>query len=382
MIRAYCIIAAAVASVLPSVAQAYPQWQFSSGTSACGQCHYAPVGGGLVRSYARDAVGEELSTWEGDGSFAHGLVELPGWLDLGFDGRGAFLRHDAGSPEGPTTAVFPMQADLSGRVARGAFSLAGIVGVHGRARAVPDRPAMTDRFSPSPTGRLVSREHYVMWRPSARGPYARAGRFYAPYGLRLAEHITYVRRDLGMNLFEENHSLSGGVVYADWEMHATGFLPGALLHQPGSPESGFALMGERRLADMLALGLSGRAGYTEDGRRWQGGLFAKAYLKAMLTLFMMEANIVNWKTSGGATVNQFVGYGGLTVFPVRGLWLGLFCERRQSDLRVQDNATNAVNAQINWFPYPHIETMLIGRLQKAVGQEVSLTMLFQLHYYL
>ena len=38
-----------------------------------------------------------------------------------------------------------------------------------------------------------------MWRPAALGPYVRAGRFFAPFGLRLAEHYAYVRRDTGYN---------------------------------------------------------------------------------------------------------------------------------------------------------------------------------------
>jgi hypothetical protein len=336
----------------------------------------------LLRGYGRDAVGEDLSTWEGDGSFAHGLVELPEWLDLGFDGRGAYLKHNAGNPEGPATAFFPMQADVSGRVAAGAFSLSAVAGVHGRARTPPQRPIKLDVFPPASTGSMVSREHYVMWRPAARGPYARVGRFYAPYGLRLSEHIAYVRRDLGMYLLDETYNLSGGVVYADWELHATGFMPGTLLQDLGSLECGFAILGERRLADMAALGLSGRAAYTEDARRWQGGIFAKAYMKSALTLFMMEANIVNGRSAAGDVVNQFVGYAGLTMFPVRGLWLGAFCERLQSDLRLKNSATSALNGQINWFPYPHIEFMLIGRLQKAAGQEVAQTLLLQLHYFL
>src|SRR4051812_43224672 len=83
----------------PRTAQAYPQWQFSSGTSRCNQCHFSPAGGGLVTGYARDAVGEDLSSIKGNGAFLHGAVELPSWLAIGFDGRGAVLSHDAGGPK-------------------------------------------------------------------------------------------------------------------------------------------------------------------------------------------------------------------------------------------------------------------------------------------
>ena len=191
-------------------AWAYPQWQFSSGTSRCSQCHYAPAGGGLINGYGRDAAGEELSTWEGDGSFLHGAVELPKSVALGFDCRFSVLAHDVGEARGATFAYFPMQADVYVRLALGdAFSVS-------RNRRL-SRPGplgrRTDghgRGAPHRDSRFISREHYLMWRPAAQGVYARAGRFFAPFGLRLAEHYAYVRRDLGFNLLEERYSVSLG----------------------------------------------------------------------------------------------------------------------------------------------------------------------------
>ena len=38
----------------PRQAAAYPQFQFSSGTTRCGQCHYSPSGGTLITSWGRD----------------------------------------------------------------------------------------------------------------------------------------------------------------------------------------------------------------------------------------------------------------------------------------------------------------------------------------
>src|SRR3954469_6079113 len=99
------------AGLAPRAAQAYPQWQFSSGTSRCNQCHFAPAGGGLITNYARDAVGEDLSSFQGNGGFLHGAVELPGWLALGLNARGALVRSDVHNPDGPQTAIFPMQLD-------------------------------------------------------------------------------------------------------------------------------------------------------------------------------------------------------------------------------------------------------------------------------
>ena len=139
-------------------AWAYPQWQFSSGTSRCSQCHYAPAGGGLINGYGRDAAGEDLSTWEGDGSFLHGAVELPKSIALGFDGRFSVLAQNIGEARGATFAYFPMQADAYVRLALGdAFSFAGTVGYRGQARSV-DEPTGTGAAVPI-ASRFISREH-------------------------------------------------------------------------------------------------------------------------------------------------------------------------------------------------------------------------------
>jgi len=42
-------------------AAAYPQFQFSSGTNRCGQCHYSPAGGGMLTSWGRDESGDTIS---------------------------------------------------------------------------------------------------------------------------------------------------------------------------------------------------------------------------------------------------------------------------------------------------------------------------------
>jgi hypothetical protein len=115
-----------------SDAQAYPQWQFSSGTTRCSQCHYSPAGGGQLTNYGRDAIGEDLSTWEGDGSFLHGAAELPDWLKLSADLRGAFVANDDGGPNQPSSALFPMQVDGHLRLEFDAFSFNAIGGVRGQ----------------------------------------------------------------------------------------------------------------------------------------------------------------------------------------------------------------------------------------------------------
>src|SRR5215471_8450234 len=364
-----------LASARPALA--YPQFQFSSGTTRCGQCHYSPSGGGLITSWGRDESGDTISLG-GDGSFLHGATTLPSWLALGADFRAAFLYNNVGGPESPEIAkipigssfylpFFPMQLDVYGRAAYEAYSLNVTIGDRGVVRPVdPTLSGRTGDFA----ARLMSREHYFMWRPSATGPYVRAGRFFAPYGLRLAEHIYFVRRYTGFNLYEETYNLSGGYVADDWEVHATAFLgiPTSLpdfLGAVGIPESGGAVYAEKRFAGMAALGVQSRIGIASEEARYQGGAVGKLWIEQARLLVLAEADFIRQQVpAASAGQNQFVSYIGAT-YIIRGFMAGAAYERFQEDLAVSGTGRNAYDAEVNLFPGAHFEVGLLGRYQKA-----------------
>jgi hypothetical protein len=386
MTRRTCLAAASLLFGLlawtPGTARAYPQWQFSSGTSRCSQCHFSPSGGGLVNGYGRDAVGDELSTWEGDGAFAHGAIELPKAVAIGFDFRYAVLSHDVGEAPGPQLAYFPMQADLELRAAfTEAVSAYVNVGYRGQARD-NEEALGAGGAQPATQSRFISREHYLMWRPAALGAYVRAGRFFAPFGLRLAEHSTYVRRDTGYNTLEESYSLSLGWVKNSWELHLTGFAPDVVRYL-GSTERGGAGMLEVRVGEATALGASARVGMTDDRYRYTGGVFGKTYFEGAKSLIQTELNLIHSTFPGGSTTTQgFVGYLGVSFFPGTGFWVTPFAERTQTSIAVRDSATNSAGMQLNWFPYPHFEIVAMGRFQAPTGDSTAMTGLLFLHYFL
>src|SRR5215831_17751689 len=112
-----CLLVAGVGTVgFARGAAAYPQFQFSSGTNKCSQCHFSPAGTGLISSWGRSESGDTISM-AGDGAFLHGAVNLPSWLALGADLRGATTRTTDGGDQSPQSAIFPMQADLYARFA-------------------------------------------------------------------------------------------------------------------------------------------------------------------------------------------------------------------------------------------------------------------------
>ena len=364
-------------------ARAYPQWQLSSGAVRCNQCHYAPAGGGLINSYGRDAVGDQLSTFGGNGAFLHGAVSLPSWLALGGDLRGAFVDEDVGDPGGPTVAVFPMQADAEARVALPAgFSIEGVLGLRGQVRD-PDTLVPYQNFQPVSTSELVSREHYLMWEPEAVGPYLRVGRFYAPYGLRLAEHILYINQDLGYDELQETYNVSGGFVYPNAELHLTAFAPDFIRHI-GSDEKGFAAYLESRFHDdTIALAGQLRLAISPGVTKFMGGVVAKGYLERLHLMLLGEVDAVNWTFTdlGDYSRAQIVGAAGFTLFPVTGVMITLLGERNQVDVQV-DDAYTAGTLLVNWFPYAHFEMQLMERVQVPSGGSANNTLFFQIHYFL
>ena len=373
----------AVLAATEGTAAAYPQWQLSSGSARCNECHYAPAGGGLITSYGRDAIGSELSTFEGNGAFLHGKVSPPAWLAVGADLRGAFVANGVQDPAGTAVAAFPMQADAGVRVAVPyGFSATATVGYLGQIRdnedIVPD-----DSFQPNTASRFISREHFLTWQPASVGPYVRAGRFYAPFGLRFLEHVFYTRRDLGFDHLKETYNVAGGWIYNAWELHLTAFAPDFVRHE-GSDERGFSALYEARLLhDTLALGVQLRIADAPGATRYIYGGLAKYYLQPIRTLFLAEVDVVHLDFDGNAigVRTQMIGLAGFAVLPVRGLIVTLLGERNQVDVLVRDAAWTAGDLMVNWFPYPHFEAQVMGRLQFPAGGDVAKTLFAQLHYF-
>jgi hypothetical protein len=365
-------------------AAAYPQFQFSSGTTRCGQCHFAPAGTGLINEWGRGEAGDTISRG-GDGAFLHGLWTPPSWVALGGDFRLASLANATGGPESPELVTFPMQVDgYAHFVLPQGFSLNLIVGDRGITRPTDD--TVGGRIT-SAAHRFISREHYLMWRPSATGPYARIGRYFPTYGLRLVEHIFYVRRFTGNALYEEPYALSGGYIADDWEVHASTFtsVPSSFpdfLQSIGYGESGGTAYGEMRFAGMAALALQTRIGVADEQSRYQGGAVAKIWYEPARLMFLGEADVIRQQIKSSIGQTQFVSFTGLTFIPIRGLMSTVAYERFQQDLNVKNTAHNAYDLEINFFPWAHIELLGLGRIQhNGDGSNATLGML-QFHYYL
>jgi hypothetical protein len=97
-----------------SKAEAFPEL-IRHGYVNCVSCHISPSGGGLINDYGRSFSREGLSTFSrpGEEGVLHGLIgreQLPKWLTVGGDARGAQVHHENEFVrEG---RFYTMQADL------------------------------------------------------------------------------------------------------------------------------------------------------------------------------------------------------------------------------------------------------------------------------
>lgn len=353
-------------------ARAYPQFQFSTGNTQCSLCHFSPVGGGLINAYGRYEAEATISRG-GNGDFLHGLWEPPKWLHLGGDYRGAFLYKKVGVE--PHDALFPMQADTYVNIEAGDFSFSGIVGL--RAAAREPRPELHER--------IISREHYVMWRPKRTGPYVRAGRFFAPFGLRLPDHTAYILRYQGFNSLQETYGLSGGMVEKDWEAHVTGFGP-APFWRVGPKAWGGAGTYEHHIGKKAAVGAQAKVAASPEDTQYIAGGVGKVYIEPakLLVLSEVDLGLQTFDADNSPSRKQLAAYLGLTYFPIQGIMVGTAVERYDEDLDIKDTERDSLNLTVQYFFRAHFELMLMGKLE-AQDQDYgdpTVLGLAMLHYYL
>jgi hypothetical protein len=354
-------------------ADAYPQFQLSTGNDRCSACHFGPAGGGLLTDFGRGEAANTISRG-GDGAFLHGLWLPPDWLALGLDLRGATAVKQRGDQR--ELLAFPMQADVYARVGGERVSFTLTAGLRGGARA--PQPPLVER--------LASREHYVMYQRES-GSYLRAGRFYPVFGLRTADHTAYVRRNLGFGLLEEPYAIGGGIFRGPWELHVTGFVPNPIAFlAAGVRATGVAAYAERRILDEDAVvGGQARVAVSGADTRFTVGVVGKRWFPRAGLLFMGEVDLQlqTFAADAGPRRFQLATYLSATQRLARGIELGVALHRWHPDLGVR-SARDALEINLQYFPRAHLELHLLARVD-AQGNDLDapgVLALLQLHYYL
>lgn len=234
-------------------------------TLSCKACHVSPAGGGMRTTSGRYYGMEVLPTWgmrpgdHGDpakyrpaGHPDEGRYRLwegfSGWwpgpvamedvpdrygflapaplLDGGADLRGMLYRPIG--DEARRLQIFPMQADVYAALRPDPnWVFVGSVGLQGRRDGGVDGNALGKGVVRDDVlGYFTSRELYVMADDLPLGAYLRAGRFPALYGLRLADHTAFTRRNLGFDQDRSVWGVEAGLVQNYLYLHAQAFRQG------------------------------------------------------------------------------------------------------------------------------------------------------------
>ncbi len=365
--RTKLVLSLLLVAATASIAHAYPQYQLSR-DQTCGSCHLSPAGGGLLNDNG-ELTDEDMAMWGGDATFLHGAVELPEWLRLGGDFRFAAGASDPGGGLGP--AAFPMQMEFHGEARKGSLAVVADLGT-----TIPKEDG-------SPATVLMSREHYVRWsqHEDGLGWYGRVGRFMPVYGQRLAEHTAYTRRYGATPLFGETYGASIGWISSGAELHLTGSVADRL--RPGVTDAdGAALHVEKRLGK-ASIGVQARYGHAPDNVRTEGGVTGKLWLDGPEVLLSAEVQAVHQTFDSGPSRDQLIGYLMTTWFPRKGFMVDLGLGHYDQDVEVPDVDRDTAELNLHWFPKPHLEVVLMGRVQTIAlgsGGPTSGYGLLQFHY--
>lgn len=359
---------AATAGLLAATARdaaAYPQYTLAR-QATCSACHISPAGGGLLDGMG-PITAEDDTTYGGDGGFLEGKVTLPEAVKIGGDVRFAVGGSDNGGGFGP--ALFPMQVEAYGAYTSGPVTAYATLGL----APIGDGDAIEA---------LLTREHWVMYRPSPEGLYVRAGRFMPVYGLRLAEHPFYVRRYGGAPLFGETYGVGVGWMSDSVEAHLTGFIKDPI-RTPVEQGNGAALYVEKRVGESFAIGAQGRFADSDWDRRIQGGLTSKLWLEPGNLLFQAEVGVTRQNFDAGPVRSQLVGQLLATWFFKSGFFLDVGLGQYDADIGLKDQDRTSFDANLHWFPWAHGELILMTRLQTigfGNGGDGSGYTLLQFHY--
>ena len=198
-----CFLAFGALAATEQRAEAFP-WMIRHDYKVCNACHADPSGSGLLTAYGRGM--EEIGvrgyfskhTGEEDpgklGNFMFGAFDLPEWLLLQADGRTLMyanaMQKFGGNPftTGSNPALYLMQANVDGQATFGRFRVNGDLGVGAPGGALAASVTRGDY-------RLISRQFWAGVDIGTDNPFLlRAGRMNVPFGLRIPEHTSFVRR--------------------------------------------------------------------------------------------------------------------------------------------------------------------------------------------
>ena len=406
-----------VVSAWSSDAHAYA-WMIKHGFAKCNSCHTDPSGGETLTHMGRVSSETLLSGPFGDGtpsdnSKLFGFLDEPDAARFGGSLRGAVLL-DTESGEG---VAFPMQADFYGQADFGAFRFGWSLGASraseryehtskalllgGDANEAPNQ----NRLSP------VSRTHWLGYEFNDN-LLLRAGRLNLPFGLRMPNHVFWVRDStLTDRESDQQHGLALSYSGGAWRGEFMVSLGNFQLAEDATRERGYSGFAEYLINPRMAVGISSMVlaadrellTGTPDVVRQAHGVMTRLGLSPELAV-LAELNVTSRSDFGLG----YVGFVQADYEFVRGLHVALTGEVLDSGqkdvpdslialgapapgtLPTADQALAAEGAlpgqgeprfglwgTVNWYLLSHLDL----RLDIVARQNRPLTAVAQFHYY-
>lgn len=344
----------AILLAVAGTAHAYPQFQMAR-DETCSGCHLSPAGGGLLNENGLNTA-ESMSQFGTDPAFLNGVVKPPSWLILGGDFRAA-----SGYLQAPQRYLLtiPMQADLYANAVYKTLTFHVTAGY---------RPP---EYGNENATRMWSREHYVQWQSdegSPEGVFVRVGRLMPIFGLRLAEHDTYIRRYGGVPLYSESYGATVSYVKAKYEAHLSGWGRDHLI-DPARQDDGVAAYVETRLSDVAAVGGEAMLQHTVSDDQYRGGVTAKYFLKGPQVLLQGELQVDN-QHIGPYGLTKLISYAMASYFPKDQWLIDVGWGHYDENLRIKGLDHDALDLNVHWFTSSHFEALLNARVE-LIGQASS-----------
>lgn len=329
----------------------------------------------MLTEYGRELSRELLSMWgrEGEQRFAYGLIRPPSWLNLGGDYRSIYVYKDSAfATEGRSIL---MQADLEAAVTLRSWT------------AVASGGYQSPRGAVSLRDRLLSRRHYILYRPSDEWGF-RAGRFFPAYGIQVPDHVIATKRGLGWDQQRESYNLEASWISEKWNLFGT-----AILGRPDAPslirEKGVALSATYSPWDTGKVGMSyyvgrfGAASITPGNRHLLGpfGILGVTSKLTLLTEFDFQAST---QTGDADTRWGAVNYQKISYEFTEGAWGFLTQEWSRLDFARESTLNSGFGVGLQWFPRPHVEINISWQKSRIVvlSDDYSDFAWLMFHYYL
>ena len=326
-------------------------------------------------------------------SFLWGLIGLPDSLLLGGSYRHVSLL------KGGEFRNFPMQADLYGQLTLGSIRFGGSIGAARVPAGSPHARGAQVTANQGEEFNAISRTHWIGYDfGSSRQVTVRAGRLNLPFGVRIPEHVMWVREATRTDRDSDQHhgaaiSYNGSLFRGE-----AMFVAGNYQVNPDRyRERGYSLYVETLVTEPFATGVSSLMTFAEadvltleeeSTARGTHGVFFRVKVSEPVVL-LFEANALH----KSRRELGYVGFLQADYEPIQGLHLGATGEVLDKGYKPEESSVPGIDVPrvaglgkprlggwltANWYFLPQFEL----RVDAILRQEDPFLLMGQLHVYL